>query len=197
MARRQGSHAEITGPRMRAAAVRLIAQHGCAAVSMRQIAAEVGVQVGALYNYTPDKQSLLCQLMETHMADLLAHLEAEDLKGSAPKQLEGFARFHMRFNIPRKDEVFISYMELRNLTPENFAKIESMRRTYEDRLEAILTQGEDEGVFVIADSRITAMALISLLNGVINWYRPEGRLTIQGIEQIYWDLVRGAVGMRG
>ena len=71
MARKQGSHSDITGPRVRAAALRLIAAHGCAAVSMRQIAADVGVQVGALYNYTPDKQSLLFDLMRTHMDELL------------------------------------------------------------------------------------------------------------------------------
>ena len=59
MARKQGSHSDITGPKVRDAALRLIAQHGYAAVSMRQIAAEVGIQAGALYNYTPDKQTLL------------------------------------------------------------------------------------------------------------------------------------------
>ena len=66
MARTQGSHSDITGPRIREAALRLFAQHGFAAVSMRQIASEVGVQAGALYNYIPDKQSLLFDLMQAH-----------------------------------------------------------------------------------------------------------------------------------
>ena len=72
MARTQGSRAEITGPLVRAQALRLFARHGYAAVSMRQIAAGVGVQAGALYAYTPDKQALLADLLETHMRDLLA-----------------------------------------------------------------------------------------------------------------------------
>ena len=72
MARKQGSHSDITGPKVREAALRLIARHGCAAVSMRQIAAEVGVQAGALYNYTTDKQTLLFDLMRHHMEQLLA-----------------------------------------------------------------------------------------------------------------------------
>ncbi|HDR28004.1 TetR/AcrR family transcriptional regulator, partial [Rhodovulum sp.] len=59
MARTSGSHSQITGPRLREAAQRLFARHGYASVTMRQIAAEVGVQVGALYNYIPDKQGLL------------------------------------------------------------------------------------------------------------------------------------------
>ena len=48
MARTQGSHSDITGPRVREAALHLFARHGYAAVSMRKIAAEVGVQAGAL-----------------------------------------------------------------------------------------------------------------------------------------------------
>lgn len=71
MARTTGSHSDITGPRVRDAALRLFARHGYAAVSMRQIAGEVGVQAGALYNYTPDKQNLLFALMRDHMVELL------------------------------------------------------------------------------------------------------------------------------
>ena len=72
MARTLGSRAEVTGPLIRAVALRLFARHGYAAVSMRQIAAEVGLQVGALYAYTPDKQALLADLLRSHMEDLLA-----------------------------------------------------------------------------------------------------------------------------
>ena len=43
-------------------------RHGYAAVSMRQIAAEVGVQAGALYAYTPDKQALLAESADPALA---------------------------------------------------------------------------------------------------------------------------------
>lgn len=193
MARKQGSHSDITGPKVREAALRLIAQHGCAAVSMRQIAAEVGVQAGALYNYTPDKQSLLFDLMRSHMDDLLTAFADVPTGGSAMDRLEAFTRFHIRFHLPRRDQVFVSYMELRNLTPENFAKIENLRRRYEDALEAILRDGEADGVFSIPDRRVTALALIALLTGITNWYRVDGRLGIAELEATYWTLVRKAV----
>lgn len=193
MARKQGSHSDITGPKVRDAALRLIAQHGYAAVSMRQIAAEVGIQAGALYNYTPDKQTLLFDLMQGHMADLLAALEELDLRGDALTQLEAFARFHIRYHLPRPDQVFVSYMELRNLSEENFAAVEAMRRRYEDALEEILRAGVAEGVFAIPDPRVTTMALIAMLTGISNWYRAGGRLETDTIEAIYWDMVRRAV----
>ncbi|MEJ8559924.1 TetR/AcrR family transcriptional regulator [Yoonia sp. GPGPB17] len=193
MARKQGSHSDITGPKVRDAALRLIARHGYAAVSMRQIAADVGIQAGALYNYTPDKQTLLFDLMHGHMTDLLAALETADLQGSAVAQLEAFTRFHIRFHLPRPDQVFVSYMELRNLSDENFTSVEGLRRQYEDALERILQAGEVEGVFAVPDTRVTTMALIAMLTGISNWFRAGGRLEADKIEAIYWDMVRRSV----
>jgi len=193
MARKQGSHSDITGPKVRAAALGLIARHGFAAVSMRQIAAEVGVQAGALYNYTSDKQTLLFELMHRHMEKLLIALEQTPLTGTPTERLEAFTRFHIRYHLPRRDEVFVSYMELRNLAPENFAVIEGQRRQYEDALEDILRAGVKDGAFDVVDTRVTSLALIALLTGITNWYRDDGRLALEDVEAIYLSLVRKAV----
>lgn len=193
MARTQGSHSDITGPRLRAAALALFARHGFAAVSMRRIAAEVGVQAGALYNYTPDKQTLLFDLMRAHMEDLLAGWDSAARACTALEALEAFTRFHIRFNTRRADAVFVSYMELRNLTPGNFAVIEGLRRDYETRLEAILRQGVAEGSMSVAEPRIASMALIGMLTGVNTWFREHGRLPLTRVEALYWDMVRRSV----
>lgn len=194
MARKTGSHSQITGPRIRDAALRLFARHGYAAVSMRQIAAEVGVQAGALYLYTPDKQTLLFELMRGHLEDLLESWAAES-KGDNPlSRLEAFARFHIRFHLDRSDAVFIAYMELRNLEPGNFAAVEALRTAYEDELEAILRDGSAAKVMRVPDSKLATMALIAMLTGVNTWYREGGRLSRERVERIYWNMVRRAVG---
>jgi len=195
MARKTGSHSDITGPKVQQAALRLIAQHGFAAVSMRQIASEVGIQAGALYNYISDKQSLLFELLRSHMEDLLAARRASGSTGTPEKRLEEFTRFHIRWHLPRGDQVFISYMELRNLEPENFAEIERLRKHYEDELQGILEDGLDQGLFRIVDSKVTTLALIAMLTGVSNWYRADGRLPLERIEGLYVDLVRKTVGL--
>ena len=193
MARTAGSRAEITGPLVRKAARRLFARHGYAAVSMRQIAAAVGVQAGALYAYTPDKQALLAGLLIEHMELLLA---AWDDRPDDPPldRLERFARFHLTYSLDHPDEVFLSYMELRNLTPDNHAAVAALRRRYEDALTAILQDGAREGAMRIQDPRLTAMALIAMLTGVTNWFREGGRLDRTAVADHYWGLVRGAVG---
>lgn len=196
MARKTGSHSEITGPRIRAAAERLFARHGYAAVSMRQIAAEVGVQAGALYLYTPDKQSLLADLMRGHMESLLAAHAALDPVASPAERLAQFARFHIGYHIDRPEAVFVAYMELRNLDPGNFAAIEALRRQYEDRLEDILRAGQAAGQFRIPDTKLATLALVAMLTGVTNWYREGGRLHRAEVERIYADMALQAVAGR-
>lgn len=193
MARKTGSHSQITGPRVHAAASKLFARHGYAAVSMRQIAGEVGVQAGALYLYTPDKQSLLFDLMQGHMKDLLCAWSEQDMSDDPMAQLEAFVRFHIGFHLERPDAVFIAYMELRNLSEENFVVIEALRKQYEDALEDILRRGQKAGVFTVPDTKLAMMALIAMLTGVNTWYREGGRLSRNKVEEIYWDMARKAV----
>ncbi|MEP1766230.1 MAG: TetR/AcrR family transcriptional regulator [Sulfitobacter sp.] len=192
MARTAGSHSQTTGPRVQDAALRLFARGGYAAVSMRAIAAEVGVQVGALYNYTPDKQTLLFDLLEGHMIGLLDAFE-DDATLKVEDRLQAFVRFHIGFHHARADEVFIAYMELRNLTPENFSRIEALRGQYENGLEQILRDGVAQGRFVIADTKITTLAVIAMLTGVNTWYRAGGRLSLDEVTAQYWDMVRRSV----
>ena len=160
---------------------------------MRQIAAEVGVQAGALYLYTPEKETLLFELLKAHMDELLAAWDAVPAGDGPLARLEAFVRFHIRFNLDRAEAVFLSYMELRNLGPENFAVIEGLRRDYETRLETILRDGVVEGLFAAPDSKVASLAIIAMLTGVTTWYREGGRLDRDAVGDIYWDMVRKAV----
>ena len=172
--------------------MRLFAKNGYAAVSMRALASEVGVQAGALYNYTPDKQTLLFTLLCAHMEELLDASE-DDIRLAPIERLRKFVDFHIRFHADRPDEVFISYMELRNLTPENFTTVEALRRKYEDRLENILRSGDATGDFAIADTKIATLAVIAMLTGVNTWFRAGGRLSLDQVIAQYWDMVRKSV----
>ncbi len=197
MARRSGSNGQRTAAEVRRAALGLFAAHGYAAVSMRQIAAEVGVQAGALYLYTPDKQSLLADIMVAHMEDLLAAWGQwpKPATGDPLAMFDTFVRFHIRYHLERGAEVFISYMELRNLEPANFARVEVLRRSYEAVLTEMLTTGCRAGVFRITDAKLATFALIAMLTGVNTWYRPGGRLAVGEIEELYRCMAMRLVGV--
>lgn len=132
--------------------------------------------------------------MHSHMEDLLAARAQAGTAGTPTDRLEAFTRFHISYHEERPHEIFIAYMELRNLTPENFAVIEELRGKYEDELSGILRAGVEAGEFTLVDPRVATRAIISMLNGVTTWYRREGRLSLTEVETIYWDMVRKAVG---
>ena len=189
MARTSGSIGSKTAGVIRAQSLALFAQHGYAAVSMRMIADAVGVGASALYNHYPTKQTLLMELLTGHMEHLLVAWADKPKPKSPHDALEQFARFHIRYHIDKPDEVFLSYMELRSLEPENFATLDKLRRKYEGILSDILSQ------FPQDDSKVTAMAILGMLTGATTWYKPDGRLNAQEIEDIYARLVLNCVGV--
>ncbi len=181
-----------TAEKVRKAALKLFAGSGYAAVSMREIGAEVGVRPGALYNHFPTKQDILKDLMLTHMADLLSAWREAVFPGTMDP-LERFVRFHIRYHLERTDEVFISYMELRNLEPENFALVETERRRYESILTGILEEGMRAARYGVEDPKVATRAIIAMLTGIPSWYRPGGRLGEGDIEELYLTMVRKAL----
>lgn len=108
-------------------------------------------------------------------------------------RLEAFVRFHIGFHHARPDAVFIAYMELRNLSPDNFAEIEVLRGRYEAVLEGVLRDGAGAGAFDVTDAKIMTLAIIAMLTGVTTWFRAEGRLTLSDVQDQYWAMVRKAV----
>jgi AcrR family transcriptional regulator len=195
MARTVGSEGARTEAAIREAAVALIARHGFEGVSMRRLAEEVGVQAGALYRYFPTKQDLLASMMREHLRHLIrSWTEARPSSVGPVEELVAFARFHVRYHMDRRDEVFINYMELRSLSGENAAEIVTLRKTYEHELRGILRRGARAGAFRACDAAVTAMALIGMLTGVTTWRKPEGRLSPEAIEDIYVTLTLNAVG---
>lgn len=189
MPRTIGSYSQNTRTLVRQSAERLFARHGYAAVSMRQLASDVGVQVGTIYNYTKDKQALLFAIMSEHMTELLQAWSREGQTIDPIDQLSQFLNFHLDYHLARRDAVFIAYMELRNLDADNFTEIEILRRQYEDTLERILIAGKNAKAFDIADTRITTLAIIGMLTEVITWYRPDGRLKLDEVKSLYREMV--------
>ena len=162
---------------------------------MRRLAEEVGLGAAALYRYFPNKQAMLVSLMEDHMVEMLDAWDAEPKGGKVSAQLEAFTRFHIRFHWPRIDSLFLSYMELRSLSEQNFAHIEDLRNRYERGVVSILAEGLQRRDFAPMDPRVTARAIIALLNGLTTWYRPDGPISQSQIEDIYWGMVARVVGI--
>lgn len=194
MARTVGSDGEKTRSAIRDAATGLFARHGYDAVSIRQIAAEVGVQAAALYRYFATKEDLLFDLMQSHMDALIDSWENQRPNGDPTARLAAFVGNHIRFHIERRHSTHVNNMELRSLSHDRLSTILRLRGAYEKELRQILRDGAETGAFVIEDVTLTAMAIIQMITGVIVWFRPDERLSVTQVTETYHQMTMRLVG---
>ena len=198
MARTIGSYGPKTMEAIRKAGTRLIFEHGYAAMSLRQLAAAVGIQAGSLYNHISTKQELLFDLVQDHINELLRQLDlALEGKQRPAEKLSAFVAFHVTYHMTKKREVFIANSELRSLEPKNYDAIVKLRGAYERRLADILAEGVSEGVFEVVDIQVATFAILALLTGICTWYRPGGRLAREAIVAAHEKLVLSSVAPGG
>lgn len=190
MARPVGASGEATHAAIRAAGVRLIHARGYHAVSMRELAAAVGLQAASLYNHVRTKQELLADLLTRNLHDMLAGVDAALAGVEGPRaRLEAFVAFHLTFHTARREEALICTTELRSLEPEHHARVVALRRAYEARLGDILAAGATAGAFRLGDARIATFGILAMLTGAATWYRPRGRLSLATLVAEYTRLV--------
>ena len=175
---------------IRRAGLRLIYEHGYEAMNMRDLASQVGIQVGSLYHHINTKQELLFNLMRDHLEDLhsAAQNALEGIEGPM-ERMQAFVSFHITYHMHRRREVYISNFELRNLKPRNYRVIVALRGLHETLLNDILDEGVTVGIFCTPDTRVSTFAILAALTGICVWCRPNGRLNAQEIVDVHMKLI--------
>ena len=190
MSRTIGSHGPRTLEAIMSAGLELIYEHGYEAISLRQLAAAVGIQPGSLYNHIASKQDLLVNLVTRHLSDLLKEAD-EALTGIDDPEaaLRAFVAFHLRYHMLRKREIYIANSELRSLELDNRRAVMELRRAYERKLIGILDRAVGQGRLTILDTHVAAYSILAMLTGVANWYRPDGARTVDELVEMHSVMV--------
>jgi len=190
--RKPGSNGAETLRNLRTAAIQLLSEHGYAAMNLRMLAKKVGVQASSLYNYIESKQQLLFWLCEETTENLLVEFDQAVNAADHPSdRLRNFIACHLGFHIVNRKQASVLQMETRSLTAKNFQAISKIQRAYTDKVRAIVDSGIEIEVFRVQDSEIATFALLQMLTAVTRWYRPQGRLTLEQLVEIYTDLSFG------
>jgi AcrR family transcriptional regulator len=192
--KREGEELRSEGRSTRAlildAAVRLFAEEGYHAATLRDIARLAGIRAASVYHHYPNKQSLLVEIMETSMSRLNTQLEHILQRSSDPMQrLHAAIANHIQLHTSYKSEFFIIDTEIRALTGEAHGYILSLRDHYEELLQTILREGMEQDVFRPCDVKVTSYAIIAMCTQVATWFRSGGRLSVQQVIEIYSQLI--------
>ncbi len=190
-----GSVGELTQARIYGAAARLIGIHGFEAVSLREIAATVGLQVGSLYNHISSKQDLLFNILHAAMKDAVEGMNAQVTPIDNPiDALRAFVRFHIAFHTERISEAVIATQELRSLSSANRKRILALRDEYDAGLRKILRAGCKSGAFAIENVQLCEYAIIAMLSGISWWFNPRGALSRDALTSQFEGLCLRLVG---
>lgn len=188
IARRRSKNYESTAEAIEHESIELFYKQGFQATSLRQIAERVGIQVGSLYNHISSKGSLLYQIMEQVMLDVLEEQRAVAGIDDVVERMRSLVYHHVRFHGQRAQEVFIGNSELRSLSRQQRTRILALRKEYEQLFQKELEEGIGQGKFLPVDVKIVSYGLIAMATWVSSWYSPRGRLSLEEIADIYAGL---------
>lgn len=160
-----------------AAAAKVFRARGFAAASLDEIAGNLGMSKGSLYNYVSSKEELLEAVVGPPAEEILTTLRIlaqTDLPAS--EKLRRVTRIHVSVLERTYDfaAVYLHEVAGRGLGEEWAGK----DHEYVSLIEDILRSGVDEGLFAPdMNILISAMALIGALNWLTRWWQVEGPIS--------------------
>lgn len=166
--------------------------HGYAATSVRDIARALDIQGASLYAHVASKEDVLFAIVDRAAAAFeaaAASAEAETSTADPVERLAALVEAHVDVvtSDPRRASVFVT--EWRHLSPDRRAGMGARRDAYERRFRAVIADGVAVGAFRSTDTAIAATFVLTALNGIATWYRPDGRLSADAVADQYVDLV--------
>jgi AcrR family transcriptional regulator len=188
------SEAPSTEARIREVATELFYERGYHATSMRDIASEVGIKAGSLYNHFPGKQDILFRICFDTAKQLADGLEPRMAGVEGPEErLRAFVAWHVEFHATNRYAARVADGQLHALIPANRRKVLKVRDKYEATIVELLAAGEDAGMWKMGDRRVIGFGIGMMCTGVDVWYRPDGALPPARIGEIYADFVIGGL----
>ena len=180
---------------IRSKAVELFSKTGYEAASMRQIAASVGIKAASLYNHYSSKEELLWEIVEGALREILKGQDrALSENPDTVSRLRAFVRFHASFHALESQAAKIVNHNLASLSPRHYRRTVADRNRYERRFRELLDTGVREGVFDIADTRITSYAILEMGMGIAIWFRPDGPVSVEELADLHEQLALRMVG---
>ena len=185
------------------AASALFHAHGYSGTSVRDIARAVDIQGASLYAHVTSKQEVLWSIVEQTAARFEAAaeaIEAADPGGGTFGRgvyLIALVRAHVGVVTDDVERASVFIHEWRALQGYRLDEIARRRDAYEARFRTVIADGVQTGVFHAVDSDVASSYVLTALNGLVGWYRPDGRLSSRAIADIYADLTLRAVQAQG
>jgi TetR/AcrR family transcriptional regulator, cholesterol catabolism regulator len=180
------------------AASSLFHEHGYSGTSVRDIARALDIQGASLYAHVTSKQDVLWSIVERTATrfETAADAALAGADGPVPgpgSRLAALVRAHVGVIAADVQRASVFVHEWRSLSPDRRAAIGKRRDAYEWRFRSVIGEGIDAGTFAPLDPAVAAAFILTALNGLVAWYRPDGRIKPAPLAETMADLALRAV----
>ena len=174
----------------------LFATHGYEATSLDRIADQLGMHKATLYHYIKSKDEVLYQCIVKSFEDLDEVLaKMHDRKVPVLDRLKEFA---LRLAHAQNND-FGRCLALVGMRPLQLAPDSDLRkfqRKLDNTVRDLVTEGIASGHIKPCNPGLFSAMLFGTLNWVPQWYRDDGRLTIDEIVQAFMAMLVGGIATR-
>ncbi len=150
-------------------ASKLFREKGYSAVTMRDLAGDMGIKAASLYNHIDSKQQILMEIVmpiaQTFVADISGIAMSEK---DAIGQLEQIIAQHVRLTVKHPNHMAAVNNDWMHLGKE-LEDYLRLRDQYEQIFRQILNRGIKEGILKIPDVEVMLFSFLSTLRNLYLW----------------------------
>jgi AcrR family transcriptional regulator len=155
-------------------AMRIFAERGFHATSMRDLSKASGMSLAGIYHYVRSKHELLFLIQDQCFAEVTSGAEQALAPLTDPEErVRAFICHHVLFFTGHMDKMKVLSHEDDELEGTMGERIRKRKRTYVDLLTQLLTAVGHEGM----TPRVATYALFGMMNWIYTWYNPSGSIT--------------------
>lgn len=167
-------------------AEQLFREKGYLATSMRDIADHMQMKGGgSLYAHIKGKEDLLWGIAndaaDAFFEALTPIIARHDL--TPDQKLRIGLIEHMRAIMTHLDAAAVYFDEWRHLTEPRRSQFLQRRDQYERMIQNLIHEGIQGSIFNAVDERLATLHLLSSVNAIRHWYKPDGRLSADEVSE--------------
>lgn len=181
------------------AAADIYREHGYEGATMIAIARRLDMTAPALYWYFKSKEEILMAFLEHTIADLIAHVRARLQAQEPARRLRQFMEAYVEWQLQQQElsaayERIYALGQLRNSLPEpQRQRVKALEREFYGLCESLVAAVRGRRERSAPGRAALAFALIGMVEHLIAWYRPNGKLSVRQIARLYGDLALAMV----
>ncbi|MBT8262284.1 MAG: TetR/AcrR family transcriptional regulator [Bacteroidia bacterium] len=162
-----------------AAASSLFKEKGYSAVSMRDIAQEMGIKAASLYNHISGKQEILSTLVLFLAKEFTRGMHSVMISERSPlDKIRDIIELHIDITVNHSEALAALNNDWMHLEDQDLSDFVKMREDYEENFRTIVKEGIKAGDLKPRHPEVILFSILSTLRTLYLWYQKRGKLDV-------------------